>query len=462
MEQRERNADKGVTRRSLMPGTAGGAFLIVPRRVLGGGAGPAPSDKLNIAGVGVGAMGGQYLRNCESENIGVLCDVDHNFAAPAFARYPDAKKYKDFREMLDKEKGIDAVVIGTPDHTHAVIAMAAIKSGKHVYCAKPLTRTIHEARAVARAAQEAKVATQMSVQSCASEGACATEEWMRAGVAGAIREVHIWTDRPVWPQGIQRPAESVRVPPTLDWDTWLGPAPERPFHPLYHPFNWRGWYDFGTGALGDMACHAFHIPFRALGLKYPTRVQASASFEMLPALIGDADQAWMRARKAKHEETFPMASMVTWDFPARGGAPPVRLFWYDGGIKPPLPPDAEPDLKLASSGMLLVGEKGAILSGFSGGPKLVDQARAKTFTALAPSIMRSVGHYKEWIEACKGGPAANCRFEFGSLLVETAALGTIAQRTGKVLSWSAAEMRFTNDNDANQYVNPAYRVGWSL
>jgi hypothetical protein len=243
-----------VSRRGFVPGagTALAAFTILPRHVLGGAGYKPPSEKLNIAGVGVGGMGANYLRNCESENIVALCDVDDTYAAKTFARYPSARTYRDFRVMLEKEKGIDAMVIGTPDHTHAVVAMAAMRLGKHVYCAKPVTRTIFEARQLAKAAREAKVATQMSVQSCASDAACSTAEWVQAGAVGAVREVHVWTDRPIWPQGLARPEDSFIVPSTLDWDLWLGPAPRRPYHPIYHPFNFRGWCDFGTGALGDI------------------------------------------------------------------------------------------------------------------------------------------------------------------------------------------------------------------
>lgn len=453
-------SDGRVSRRHLISGAA--AFTIVPRHVLGGQGRKAPSDKLNIAGVGVGSMGANYLRNCESENIVALADVDFAFAAKTFARYPNAKTYKDFRVMLEKEKGVDAVVIGTPDHTHAVVAHTAMRMGKHVYCAKPLTRTIHEARTLAKDARECKVATQMSTQSIASEEACAMEEWVRSGVIGRIREVHIWTDRPVWPQGLARPQGAPAVPKSLDWDLWLGPAPVRPYHPIYHPFNWRGWYDFGTGALGDMACHAFHIPFRALNLKYPRQVHASTNFIMLPALAGDADQNWTRSRKAKFDESFPMASVVTWDFPATAGGAAVRLFWYDGGMKPPRPPQLEPERKLLGGGMMFVGDEGVILSGFTGKPELVPESRMKSFTPPAPTVKRTIGHYQEWIEAAKGGPAANCQFEFAALLVETALLGVIAQRTGSVLGWSADEMRLSGDDAAIEYLNPPYRVGWSL
>lgn len=411
-----------ITRRALAPAVLGPALR----------AKAAPSDKLNIAGVGVGSMGGVYLRNCESQNIVALADVDHRYAARTFARYPNAARYFDYRRMLEKEKGIDAVVIGTPDHTHAGVAQAAMELGKHVYCAKPMTRTVAEARLVSRLAVEKKLATQMSVQSCASEEACATEEWIKAGAVGKVREVHVWTDRPVWPQGLGRPEETPPVPDEFDWDLWLGAAPRRPYHPSYHPFVWRGWVDFGTGALGDMACHAFHIVYRACGLTSPSRVQASVSRVNVSSLEVVDGEPQLRPRFARFAETFPHASMVTWDFPE------ARLVWYDGGLKPAA------ETALPSSGMLFRGDKGEMFSGFSGGPKLAG------FTPPPKTVPRSIGHYDEWINACKGGPAASCEFGFAARIAETALLGVIAQRTARPLDWDAAAGRFRNDDDANR------------
>ena len=431
------------------------ALTILPRHVLGGSGYKAPSDKLNIAGVGVGGMGANYVRSCESENIVAFADVDHDFAAKTFARYPKAKTYRDFRIMLEKEKGIDAVIIGTPDHSHAMVAMTAIELGKAVYCAKPMTRTIHEAREVTRKAREKQVATQMSVQSCASEAACSTAEWVQAGAVGTVREVHVWTNRPIWPQGLARPKETLAVPSTLDWDLWLGPAPARPYHPFYHPFRWRGWCDFGTGALGDMACHTFHVIFRALNLKYPTAVQASSTFVVEPIIENKDGRVSAKHRQVKFPETFPNSSIITWDFPA------VRMHWYEGGLKPPAPADwgARP---LPEAGILFVGDNGVLFSGFSGGPRLLPESKNKAYTPPAKTIPRSIGHYEEWIQAAKGGKPANCNFDFASLLAETALLGVVATRTGKYLAWDAESARFTNDADANQYVNPPYRTGWSL
>ncbi len=460
--------ESGVSRRDFLPGASGAvaAFTILPRSVLGGAGYVAPSDKLNIAGVGVGAMGGGYLRACESENIVALADVDEVFAAKTFARYPTAAKYRDFRVMLEKEKGIDAVMIGTPDHTHAVVTAAAIQAGKHVYCAKPMTRTVYEARRVTELARRHTVATQMSTQSCASEFACSIEEIIQAGTIGPVREVHVWSDRPLWPQCVARPAETPQVPANIDWDLWLGPAPVRPYHPLYHPFNWRGWYDFGTGALGDMALHTFHMVFRALKLKYPAAVDSSTTVIMEPAPEGQADPSWSRVRKATYPETFALSSIVTWDFPARGDLPSLRLHWYDGGLKPPRPADLDPERgALRPDGCYFVGDKGVLIAAGAGGPRgpvLLPAARYKDFTPPPKTIPRTIGHYEEWVLAAKGGPAANCNFDFASVITETGLIGVVSTRIGKSLTWDAQNMRFTNEAAANDYLNPPYRSGWAL
>lgn len=453
-----------MTRRHFVPaaGSALAAITILPRHVLGGAGYVAPSDKLNIAAVGVGGMGANYVKGCESQNIVALADVDDSFAAKTFAQYPKARKFRDYRLMLDKEKNIDAVIIGTPDHSHAVIAMAAIKLGKAVYVAKPMTRTVREARAITKAAREKNVATQMSVQSCASDEACSTAEWVQSGVIGAVREVHVWSDRPVWPQWLARPAEAPSVPEGLDWDLWLGPAAPRPYHPIYHPFNFRGWVDFGTGALGDMALHSFHVIFTALKLTHPVSVEASTSVVMLPALHGDSDMSWTRSRKGQYPETFPHSSIVTWNFAAREGMPPVRLTWYDGGLKPPRPLELDPSTPWGGDGLIFVGDKGSLLSGFSGGPSLVTAAQKASFTPPPKTLERSQGHYEEWIAAAKGGPPAKCNFEFASLIAEAALLGVIAQRTGKFLTWDSENMRIANDSAANDLVGAEYRPGWSL
>jgi predicted dehydrogenase len=451
----------GLTRRSFLPATAA-AITIVPRHVLGAGY-TAPSDKLNIAAVGVGGMGQNYVKGCASENIVAIADVDHAYAAPVFKTYPNARIYKDFRVMLEKEKGIDAVIVGTPDHSHAVVASAAIALKKGVYVAKPTTRTVFEARALAQAAREQKVATQMSVQSTSTDPAVTTEEWVKSGVIGKVHEVHVWTDRPVWPQGLVRPAEKVKIPASFDWDIWLGPAPERPYHPLYHPFNFRGWYDFGTGGLGDMACHTFHIIVKALGLGAPVTVSAATTVIREPLRQGEKPEPdWTRSKRGSYPEAFPSSSMVTWDFPERGDQPAVRMTWYEGGLRPPRPLEMAPDRKMGADGLMFVGEKGTLWSGFTGGIRFLSAEQEKALTASDKTLPRTKDHYMEWVNACKGGAPANCNFEFAAPLAEIALLGVIAQRTGTFLQWDAEAMRFPNDNAASELLKPQYRPGWSL
>lgn len=378
-------------------------------------------DRLNIAAVGIGGVGSSYIKGCSTENIVALCDVDDALAAKVFTAYPKASRYRDYREMLEREKDVDAVIIGTPDHTHGAIALAAMELGKHVYCAKPLTRTIREARQLAATARERKVATQMSVQSSMSKEACTTIDWVRAGVVGPVREVHVWSDRPVWPQYLARPAESYPVPATFDWKRWLGPAPERPFHPVYHPFNWRGWVDFGTGALGDMGCHTLHVIVRALNLEMPSKASASVPVQFLPAYGEDRDIAWIRGKRAKYPETFPAASIVTWQFDG------VQVTWYDGGLRPPLPADWPASEQLGAGGIYFVGEKGLLHSGFTGKPRLLNPYRLESFEPPAPRLVPVEDHYQEWIAACKGGPPASCEFSFGAQLTEICLLGAVAQ-----------------------------------
>lgn len=457
-----KNQPAGISRRFfLAAGIMAPVFL--PRHVLGRtNIRLAPSDTLNIAAVGVGGMGQNYVKGCEHENIVALADVDDKLAAPVYAAYPRAKTYRDYRIMLEKEKSIDAVIVGTPDHSHAVIAMHAIKLGKHVYVAKPMTRTIYEARTITAAAKEAGVATQMSVQSCMSDASCKTAEWLSAGVVGQVREVHVWSDRPVWPQGVSRPADKPPVPAHLDWDVWLGPAPERPYHPIYHPFAFRGWIDFGTGALGDMACHALHAFFKELQLAKPTSVSACISQARLPALNGDGDPDWTLSKPVKHDESFPFSSIVTWSYGQRGELPPMNLFWYDGGLRPPTPPGLDIRATLRPDGVLFIGDKGVMLTGFVGGPMTLNQERKATFSEPEPTLPRCLDHYREWTEACKGGPAASCEFGFASQVTEVALLGVIAQQMNDYLEWDSAQMSFSNSQKANERINPPYRPGWSL
>jgi predicted dehydrogenase len=455
-----------LSRRQVIRGAAAtlAAASIVPRHVLGGPGQQPPSEKLNIAGIGIGGVGRSFLRGCASQNIVALCDVDHHYAAPVFDEYPGAKRYRDYREMLDKEPEIDAVVVATPDHSHAVISMRAIKLGKHVLCVKPLTRTIYESRTLAEAARKANVATQMTASSRASEEALRLCEMIWDGAIGPVREVHCWSNRPLWPQGMDRPAGEDKVPDYLDWDLWIGPAPMRPFKAVwpdnalelkqvgagyskgvYHPWNFRGWWDFGTGALGDMGCHHFNTLFKALKLGHPTSVEASST-RVLP-------------------ETAPLASVVTWEFPARDEMPPLRLTWWDGGIKPPRPSELERDRPWPDEGNMYVGQQGKILGETNNG-RIIPEERMKAYRLPPKTLPRPALQgdlvTAEWIAACKGGAAASCNFDVADLLTEVVLLGNIAIRTGKKLYWDAEQMKFTNDQDANKYIQEPYRSGWSL
>lgn len=425
--------------------------------MLGGPEQTAPSGKPSVAGVGVGGVGHGQLQACDKTGFDVvaLCDVDDVYAKRSYDKWPQARRYRDFRQMLEVEGDkIDAVYVGTPDHTHAVITMAALKKGKHVCCVKPLTRTIHESRAVAQAAREAKVATQVTASPNSNDPGCRTCELIWAGAIGNVREAHVWSNRPLWPQGMSRPEGEDEVPATLDWDLWIGPAPMRPFkaewpedhlalkqlfnrprRAVYHPWNFRGWWDFGTGALGDMGCHHFNVPKRALKLGHPTSVSATST-KVLP-------------------ETAPLAAMVTYDFPAREDMPPVRVTWYDGGLKPPQPPEL--DKPLPGEGVLYVGDEGKMLR-----DRILDPARAKQFQDTPRTLARRPGIWGEWLEACGGGEPASCNFDWAGPLTELVLLGNIAIRTRKKLDWDGENMRFTNDEDANKYVKEPYREGWSL
>src|SRR6266850_3225843 len=383
---------------------ASSAFMVVPSHVLGLNGSTPPSGKLNIAGIGIGGQGASDLEQLSSENIVALCDVDSSHAGRIFKKYPKAKVFADFRKMLDEQKDIDAVMVATPDHLHAFVSMAAIKLGKHVYCEKPLTHSVWEARQIAQAAREHKVATQMGNQGQASEETRRLCEFILDNAIGPVREVHVWTDRPsnglfneYWPQGITRPKDTPPVPATLDWDLWLGPAPSRPYHSAYLPFKWRGWWDFGTGALGDIGCHSFDPVFRALKLGPPTSVEASST--------------------RVNEETYPLAAMVTYHFPARGEMPPVKLTWYDGGLRPPRPEELESDRQMPITGVILVGQKGKIM-GERFGYRLIPESRHKEYQEPPKTIPRSPGHYLEWIQACKGGSAAGSNFGWAGPLTE--------------------------------------------
>ena len=451
----------GVTRRQLLGGAAAtvAAATIVPRHVLGGPGQPSPSQRLNLAGVGVGGVGYGQVQACDKAGfqVSVLCDVDDVYAKKAFDKWPQARRYRDFREMLEAEDDkIDAVYCGTPDHTHAIITLAALKRKKHVCCVKPLTRTIADSRVIVKAAQDAGVATQVTASPNTGESGCRTCELIWAGAIGDVREVHVWSNRPLWPQGMLAPPDSDPVPSTLDWDLWIGPSPMRPFKSdwprdhlamsqilsgggrtsVYHPWNFRGWWDFGTGALGDMGCHHVNTPFRALKLKHPVAVHATAT--------------------KVFEDTAPLASIVAYDFPAREDMPPVRVTWYDGGLRPPCPAEME-GKPLPPSGVLYVGDKGKMLDSTE-----ILGSKASQFSDVPKTLPRRSGTWGEWFEACQGGEPAGCDFDWAALLTEFTLLGNIAIRTGVRLDYNAEKMEFTNDKNANKYVSPPYHNGWSL
>ena len=444
--------NKKISRRDFMGAAAVAAFTVVPRHVLGGPGQTPPSEKLNIAGIGVGGQGAGDLNAVSSQNIVALCDVDWGHAAGTFRRYPKAKKYRDFRKMLDKEeKNIDAVVVATPDHVHAVASMAAIKRGKHVYCEKPLTHSVYEARILAQAAREHKVATQMGNQGQASEGTRLMCECIWDGAIGPVREVHVWTDRPLrglnsvyWPQGVDRPTDTPEVPATLDWDLWLGPAPKRPYNRAYVPFKWRGWWDFGTGALGDIGCHSLDPVFRALKLGAPTSVEASCTLV--------------------NKETYPVASVVRYQFGARGDMPPVKVTWYDGGMRPARPDELDEGRRIGTGGHLFVGDKGKML-----GARLIPESRMIEYGKPPQMIPRSPGHHIEWIEACKGGKPAGSNFDHAGPLAEAVLLGNVALRPEMKetvnrtrLLWDGPNMKIKNVPEANKFLRRDYREGWTL
>jgi predicted dehydrogenase len=467
-------SDTPLTRRSFLTRSAFvmGAVSVVPGHVLGLNGAPSPNEKLNIAGVGVSGQGRSDLREFKDDNIVALCDVDWRHAAGTFREFPQAKQYKDYRKMLDEEKGIDAVVVATPDHVHAFASMAAIRLGKGVYCEKPLTHSVWEARQVADAARAAKVATQMGNQGAGSDETRRLQELVWSGAIGQVREAHIWTDRPsrglfeeYWPQGVSRPQDAPSVPETMDWDLWLGPAPERPYHPIYAPFRWRGWWDFGTGALGDIGCHSFDPVFRALKLGAPTSVEGCSS----------------RVNK----DTYPLASTVTYHFPARGAAPqeinvqtrgqsgakaggiampPLKLVWYDGGLRPPRPAGLGEGEQMGDNGRLLIGDEGFIL-----GNRIFPESRRREFAAPEPYLERSAGHYQEWVRACKGGQPAGANFDWAGPLAEAVLLGNIPLRvelrdklTRAKLLWDPVKFEIASLPEANQFLRREYRAGWTL
>jgi hypothetical protein len=485
MEKKKIPTSEYISRRKFIrtAGLTASAFTIVPRFVLGGSGYQAPSDKLYVAGIGAGGKGesdlASFAKSGKAE-VAYLCDVDDRRAAKSVAAFPKAKYYKDFRIMLDKEhKHIDAVSVSTPDHNHAVQAIAAMQLGKHVYVQKPLTHDIYEARMLTEAAKKYKVVTQMGNQGASGDGVRQLMEWYNAGTIGDVHTVYCWTNRPVWPQGISWSDKTAPVPKELDWDLWLGTAPYKAYVEKIVPFNWRGWWDYGTGALGDMACHIVEPPFRVLGLNYPTEVTASVGSVYVDEF-----------KRGYFPESCPPSSHIVLTFPARNGKPPVKMHWMDGGIQPERPDElgANEQMGDGGNGVIFVGSKGKMMCGTYGMfPSLIPTSRNKEVSV--PQTIKRVpdganGHYAQWVEACIAGYGkmeVSSPFDIAGPLTETVLMGNLAIRSHDIrkpkkdkpnefdypgrnikLLWDGANMKITNFDDANQFVKREYRKGWTL
>lgn len=463
-------------------GLAAASFYIVPRFTLGGPGFIAPSDTLYIAGIGVGGKGesdltgfagspdGKVMGNPKAR-IAFLCDVDDRQAVNSRTNFPKAKYYKDFRVMLDKEaKGIDAVSVSTPDHTHAVAAMAAMQRGKHVYVQKPLTHDIYEARMLAEAAKKYKVVTQMGNQFASADNVRIAKEYVDAGLIGEVKNVITWTNRPVWPQGIPTPIGKHEVPPEVDWDLWLGPAKFINYNPAYLPFNWRGWWAFGTGALGDMACHIMDAAFRILPIDFPTEVECSST------------TAWSDFfQEASYNDSCPSSSIIHMKFPRKDGKGDIQFTWMDGGLLPKRPEELLPDEPMSdrNGGYIFEGTKGKLMGDYGIPPVLLPTSRMKEMLP-SPSIPRVVGaqegHYTQWVDACLAGYGklqVSSPFDYAGPFTEAVLMGNLAIRSyamrddkgypgRKKLLWDAKNMKITNFDEANQFVKREYREGWTL
>ena len=427
---------------------AGAGLMVLPS---GLASGYSANEKLSLAIIGAGGRGGANTKEMATENIVALCDVDRKTLAAASSRFPEASTYTDFRELLSTEKKLDAVVVSTPDHCHAPASVMAMKQGLHCYCEKPLTHNVFESRVMAELAAKKNLITHMGTTAQSSESSIRTAEIVRSGAIGDVVEAHCWTDRPIWPQGFERLPGSDPVPDHLDWDLFIGPAPMRPFkalwpdsHPsrkkwpnrrnVYHPFVWRGWWDFGTGAVGDIAPHSMNVVFWALELGAPERVEVVDTSGMTP-------------------DMFPAWSIIRYDFPARAGRPPMKLFWYDGNKMPP----AEL-LAGSSGGQLFVGTKGKIRVG--GKPFL--EKDFPDYEPPEPSLPRRDEIHAEWIKCVKTGRPTGCPFEYAGPMTEAYLLGNIALKVGQSIEWDAAAMRVPNCAEANQYVRREYRKGYEL
>jgi predicted dehydrogenase len=431
-----------ITRRDFLKGTAAAAatVTIIPRHALAG-----PNDKMNVACIGCSGKGGSDSNDISGEYVIAICDADSKRFGGIARKHPGAKRYTDYRKLYD-ELGdkLDAVTVSTPDHNHFPATMGAIMRGKHAFCQKPLTHNIWEARAITLAARKHKVATQMGIQGHSGEGARLLVEWVRAGAIGKVHEVHYWTNRPIWPQGMGRPSKQDTVPSNLDWDAWLGPAPERPYvGGIYHPFKWRGWWDFGCGALGDIACHSMDAAFWALDLGMPDSITAESS--------------------PVNDESAPKWSIVTYQFPARGDMPPVKVIWHDGNKKPSRPKDLESHRKILGGigGQLIFGDKGTIMANtYCSGPRIIPESKMQAYERPPKTLPRSPGHMRDFVRGCKGGPAPCANFDFAGPLTEMVLLGNLAVRSGKPIEWDGEKMKVTSAPEANKYVMREPRKGW--
>jgi predicted dehydrogenase len=461
---------------------AAAGFFIIPRHVLGRGF-IAPSDKLNVAAIGAGGKGADdidhFYKSGKAEIV-CLCDADDRQAVDSRKQFPKAIYFKDFREMLSKQgKSIDAVSVSTPDHTHAVAAMAAMQLGKHVYVQKPLTHDIYEARMLTEAAHRYKVVTQMGNQGASGDGVRQLQDWYNAGIIGDVHTVYCYTDRPIWPQGVERPVSASPIPPELDFDLWLGTAPQRSYFEGMLPFNWRGWWDYGTGALGDMACHIMAPAFAVLGLGYPISAECSVATKYI--------QNW---DKAYYPDSGPIASHITLTFKGKNGKPDLKLHWMDGGIQPQRPEQLGPNETMGDggNGAIFYGTKGNMMCGTYGvDPQLLPTSRTKE--VKVPQTIARVpggdeGHYGAWIEAAMAGYGSDkakqlsSNFDVAGPLTESVLMGNLAIRSYDIqkkdgkdmkypgrfiqLLWDGPNMKITNFDDANQFVKRNYRAGWSL
>lgn len=443
---------------------AAGLLSARPLAALGQDKVSGPGAGLRVAGIGVGGQGGANIRKCAEAGARVtaLCDVDLGRCGGLLKSFPSAAAFTDYRVMLEKSRDIDAVVIATPDHTHASIAMACMRAGKHVYVQKPMAHDVLEARRLTEAAREHKVVTQMGNQGHSGEGLRLITEWIEAGLIGEVREVHAWTNRPTWPQdsSMARPKDTPPLPAGLDWNLWVGPAPMRAFHPAYHPWNWRGWWDFGTGSLGDMGCHILDPVVFALRLRHPATIEA-----VVPTYYEG-----IGGRQSSRGECYPRSSIVRYSFPARDGLAPVELTWWDGGLMPGRPAELEDDMPFGDpdGGCLFVGTKGKLTCGCYGAkPRLLSRELREAAKSVARSIPRipgnTLGHEADWLRACKGGAPASSNFEVAGPLSETVLVGNLAIRfPGRRLAWDGERMQVTNDPEANRFVHRPYREGFTL